>query len=893
MMQELKQYIGDKKWQAILDLCQNLDAQQRDEAIAYLHSLNIDRDILQMEGHALKGQERTDFYANRQKVDATLNLACIACTRNFEDYKKTEKTIESWTYNPFLSYFSNPVLGLEPVMEFYKAFPPDYLEKVVKAAQQDRFRNIDFKLLWNFYQQGWISFDEPYFVRQLFNIVMFNRNTIADARFLLDNPEAMERIFIQFYRYEIPVLDISKWTSRTGFVCKKICEFWTEVFQILQEEGYVFERSIVLNLLESLLNNWKKPHLDWHIRLLDLLKTSPAEYLAQQDLLFSLLNTGQVNLINFAVKKIGIIYQLPGFNEQAFIDNIPAIFAKEKIEKTILSALDILDVVLAKPAYQQLDINDQLAVLLLQTDPKVQERSASMLARYVNDPEVLQELSSPYRENLKSKALEILGLNPSIDLEAGEGGPILTETAENLNPIEIPGSWEALLFQIGHFIRTKSALDLDIFLEGLNQLQDEIPTDYRKQLKPYSKQLFARFWDTDLMIFFSEFMQAWVGENEIAKQRTDNKVLPFVKEKLDWMLQKLIAKNKLPFLSTPSHEPFYITPQILVERLFQYETEKQTIEIGDLIVACNRTLYKDVNKATLQQVKQLSGPYAKALQYFFGVSDQLAPEPNLLPLWTQISRIKHPDGIFNVFDQGPAAAYPSVVKPFEIDFNIVVDKNEYATWHRLVLEGQWNYTWYNGQASTYLPVLFYHTAPFAPATREAIAFQMTLMPQYLDPLLCRYIPHTASGNEVTEFEQCLYPLQFLLEHRLKVYHSGWIYIAVCLLFEKKVTRDLAAEYIQFSLLNLQQDLNYLALVIGRLIAAHYAPVNRLIEYLDRSFVSIKIKTFQLLILEHCLLQLDPEKLPVNSKKIKSYYIELSGVLSKETNKLLLDKVKSK
>ena len=63
-----------------------------------------------------------------------------------------------------------------------------------------------------------------------------------------------------------------------------------------------------------------------------------------------------------------------------------------------------------------------------------------------------------------------------------------------------------------------------------------------------------------------------------------------------------------------------------------------------------------------------------------------------------------------------------------------------------------------------------------------------------------------------------------MDNHLEVRGSGWFYIAVCLLFEKKISRDLAAEYVQFALLNSKQDLSYLAHVIGRLLAAVSYPV---------------------------------------------------------------------
>ncbi|WP_443023056.1 DUF6493 family protein [Sphingobacterium sp.] len=367
-MNNLKQYIRDKNWVEVLNHCKVLNPDERTATIAYLHALDIDRDILAKDDGSLQGPARLDFYENRQQVYATLNFALIACTRQFEDIAKIKRLNGTWQLCPLRSYLSNPTIGVEPLMAFYRLFLPDYLHKIVKVSQKERFDGIDFKVLWAFYQQGWITFDESYFVARLLTVDTYDRNTEEEADFLLKNPAVIDNVFLQFQRYEIPVLDLSKWEARTGYVCKKVTEYWTEVIQIMQEKGYVFDRAIIPDLMESLLNNWKKPHLDWHIRLLGIFNTTQQDYLQQQQLLFSLLNTSNTSLINFSVRQIKTIYKMEGFDENGFIDHVSTIFPKEKIEKSLLLCLDILEHLLKKEEYRSLDISADLSMLLLQTD---------------------------------------------------------------------------------------------------------------------------------------------------------------------------------------------------------------------------------------------------------------------------------------------------------------------------------------------------------------------------------------------------------------------------------------------------------------------------------------------------------------------------------------------
>ena len=77
-----------------------------------------------------------------------------------------------------------------------------------------RFRIVEFKPLWRFYELGWVSFDEGYFTRSLFTIRMFHRDTKSDADFLVQNEKAFQEVFLAFHRNEIPILEIWKGQAR-------------------------------------------------------------------------------------------------------------------------------------------------------------------------------------------------------------------------------------------------------------------------------------------------------------------------------------------------------------------------------------------------------------------------------------------------------------------------------------------------------------------------------------------------------------------------------------------------------------------------------------------------------------------------------------------------------
>ncbi len=876
-MKEIIQIINSKSWQDILQYSKSLSDSDRFATIEKLKKIDIDEDILKKDKTNLTGKGRTDYYKNRKQIDICHSYFLITCTRCYEDLKLLER---AGFINPLHRFISTN--NYQPLIDFYKLFPPDYLDKVIDEISKDSFRSMDFKILWKLYENKWISFDEELFIQSLLIVPMFDRNTMVDAQFLFDNKEALENIFLKFYIYETPILDISKWEAREGFVCKKVYEFWTEVIILLQEKGYEFDRVIIADLLQSLLNNWKKGHLDWHVRLLKLFKPTVNEYIENQSTLFSILGTGYTSLINYAMQSIKKIHKHKDFDKTLFVENFSLIFSVEKATKSILTGLDILESFLSQSFEIEIDYRENLAILLMQADSNIQEKVSQMLVDYFNN-ETLKDSVEPYVSYLKQKSKDILELSDAPETSLSDAF-----VEKELIPIKIITNWDDLLLHIGTCIRTKSSTDIEVFYESLNKLQSEIPSDFEKQLKPYTKQLSNRFWENHTMLVFSQFIASWIKKEYSGIEDKNSNPIPFFTRKSELLLSKLKRKNSLPFLSTPTHNPFYVHPVTLVDKLTEYEKCKEEVDLEDLIVACNRVFLSGINEEAIAKSKKLNGYYSEAIQYLFGANQKIKYNDFTLPLWTQITRIKNPDGVFHEFENSSASDYPTVVKPFDVDYKVNKDENEYL-WLGLILTDNWNFTWYNKEKAKLYDHVFYNTASTDKAIREDIPFQLSLNPNYLGPQLCRYIPDTATGNEVREFEECLFPMQFILEHQLNIHHSGWLYVAACLLFEKKTTRDLASEYILLAI-SRKENLDYLAKSLGTLISDQYAPVNRFIEYLDKPNNIIEIKHFQYKVLYNCILSFDKDQLPRNSKKIIVYYKEWLNSLQLELPEIIEEKL---
>ncbi|ATA70135.1 DUF6493 family protein [Capnocytophaga sputigena] len=918
MNQALITAIAEGDFSAILNITSQLTDSERYETIAAIRVL----DPYSKKDFPRKNVAQKDTYYHNHLVSQAFYYALITMVREENDIAKVMMDRKNYIGEP---YQENPYRlfrsrYIQPVIDYYEQFPPDaYIKNVLKKCYTKEINGLSFGFQWYFYKKGWIPFDEERFVRNLLEVdQMDNRSVTADAQFLFQYPEAIEKVLLQLYRIEAKVLDLSKWESddtlrKTNYLgSAKVTTYWDDVFELLVHYGYQIPRSFVGQLLESLLNQWKKPHLDWHCRLLKWLAPTQEELLAHQQTLFAVLGTGVGSVVKTVMEYIVSIANAPQFDFESFMQQFPLAFTVEKQPKALFQGVEILAKEFKKHPPTDVSYREQLAVLFTQPDVKLQEAVAELLTTYFNQ-EGLPEVIALYRDYLKGKAQDLLAtLSPSessapsdlSDRSASSENSKTACAARTLTPIIYPLTPNETLFLIGDCIREKTAATIDVFFDALVRLQDQIPADYAEQIKPYLKQLLAREWFVGTMPLLYLFLDSWSNQSptplvydpdkewkEIQKLYKEHKytqadkldkprvmhiaanqaqqTFPYLFNKIARTLQKLKEKDTLPFLSTPTHEPFYIEAEVLVDKLLQYEAQGKAPDFDDLIVACNRLLFWEVSAAAKEKAQQLKGDYAPAIQYYLGVTDKIQLNEALLPLWTQITRLKHPDEEFKVFENTQAKNILSVVKPFYIKYGW--EKRTYAngevgeefTYHCN------HYYKYKNKKSRPALYNYYNTNEGECTSAQEAEYKLSLNPHYPDAILCAYIALWATMNEADQVRDMTLPLEAVLRYDLRVRHSGWLYIGACLLFEKRPSRDLAYEYICQAIAR-GEDLTHLKTYLARVLAWDYLPIPRFIEFLDRPNPPA-VKAFGKEVVELYLEEVKKQnKLPRNHKKLAAF-----------------------
>ena len=891
MKENLLSAIKAHDFTAIRNICFELSEEERQELKSYFFQNNFNfifREVLEKEGRY--------YFTNKELSLISYTIMCLCNT--LEEVRKIElfQNIEPYVKGNYYYFLSS--LEDEVLLDFIQTPQGAYMIEGIQLMYKDNPLKMSFQILWSVYKAGYIPLNEGVFIQRMYDLNWFKADEQL-TKYLLKHPETV-----------VLFPSVPAYIQDTIFSTEE----WKKIYHTLNKKGYFTNKNAILHsFIEALLNPWKKTVLDMYCRWIETLEPSHQELLANQHTLFALLSSDKTSVINFAMKFIKEIANEKGFDFQAFADNFALCFVTQKIAKSQLIGLGILENNYKKQAPTNPDYREQLVVLFTIPDAKLQEKVAALLTTYFNH-KGLPEVIAPYRDYLKGKAQDLLAtLSPSENSENSENSKNShtshsshnSHSSHPLTPVPYPLTPEDLLFLIGDCIRERSPLVLDLFFEGLNQLQAQIPADYPEQVKPYLKQFLSN--ERAVTSLFYQFLDSWCSQSPIPLVYNTNKewnelqelykekkysqaekfnklreihvsankakkIFPFFFNKIACALQKLKEKDTLPFISTPTHAPFYIEPLTFLERIIQYEKAGKTPIQEDVIIGLNRLLPTEITEAQKQLALSLTGDYTPALQYYFEVNKQIAVTDATRVLWGQVLRLKDIDGVFPELEIPQKPNLQGLVRPFYLKYEVELTKINGVERNKIILEDNWDkkhstYSYYNELGANY-----YNVSPMGKVIDEDIDYQLSVNPRYIDGWLCKYLLTYTQGMDSESLSEATRVMSLLLEHHLPIYHGGWLMVATCLLAERKDLRDLSTEYI---LLALQrgETLTYLAEAIGTLLAHKYAPIARFVEFLDIPTRDPKIKQFQKKVVEAYLpLAEKQEKKPTNHKKLVSFLI---------------------
>ncbi|MEB3013121.1 DUF6493 family protein [Capnocytophaga gingivalis] len=701
--------------------------------------------------------------------------------------------------------YSRDISGLISVLKEEKN--PLHLEQLSQLDVKS-CKNLGFPILWSLYENDFIPFEENFLLEKLCDALFLMKKYKEIGSFIQKRPVIAEKLCTK-----LPFFLTDNFSTNT---------FLYDSLLILAEKGYFKDTQLLPNFLEILLSPLKTTTANSYCRLIEDFNPTTEELLPSQQTLFALLSNDKTSVVNFVMKLIKQIADEKAFDFQSFSDNFALCFTTQKIAKSQLIGLNILEKYYKKQAPTNPDYREQLAVLFTVPDVKLQEKVTNLLTTYFGG-EGLAEVVAPYQDYLKGKAQDLLAtLSLSENSENSQTACVdsTSQTAcatRSLPPITYPLRPEDLLFLLGDCLRERTAITIDLFFEGLVQLQDCLPTDFKEQLAPYIVQVNGMYYTNVQLAALQLLLAGWVEDRPLESPEDWTKMntqvrrlntteeepfkqacvlhnvwylrdeIPYLLYKVRATLGKLKSGNKLPFLSTPTYAPFYMDAETLADRLLAYQTAGKEVDLDDLVVACNRLLLSTITPEAKEKVRSLSGQYAPALGYLFGLSDVVTPTEELLPLWTQITRLKHPNKVFTEFETTAAKDYLSAVKPFFPSYEIEGEFKQFFL-EKVYVDDYYNYTLaspFDSSVFDRLPYNCYNAGAYNRWDTDTLRYVISLNPQYVDIILGKYTPLYVGDSDAETQRNLREPLQLLLEYDLPVHHGGWIFVGMALLHDKR------------------------------------------------------------------------------------------------------------
>jgi len=451
--------------------------------------------------------------------------------------------------------------------------------------------------------------------------------------------------------------------------------------------------------------------------------------------------------------------------------------------------------------------------------------------------------------------------------------------------------WHELLFLTGQVLRHDDPAALERWLDGLLRLHGQLPAGYAEQLEPYLVQVLPELkkattaeaaallagpisiWGHDglaqalLLSWATDFATPRVPTVEVtATHYARTPLLPLDKHRYAQAENLLRQRQPLPLLSTPTHAPHWVAPTTVVNRLLAYQSVAAEPAVADLLLALTRTAHAHPGEAAaaLQLLPQLQrAALRELLTWFFGPALTLPTQAALparqpadltttlaaaLPeLWAVAARTKAPAHVFPDLPARLGYDYAGIMQPLRPVPAIQTGENHFP---QPQVSGQTTATyrwtevhWHSGADGPLPSPLLVYSPPAAKSKegswehnmllKSDFQFLVSLLPNYPAPLYEDILRRAAWADNLESSERDLVAqaLHALLGPGPAYELAASALLASGLIHHAPLCRGLSQEVLVQAVANGRLLPDFLGQVLGRLLAADYAPVARLADNL--------------------------------------------------------------
>ena len=454
---------------------------------------------------------------------------------------------------------------------------------------------------------------------------------------------------------------------------------WIDTFKKYASENRIDRNRLLKESLKASNNNFNQTLSGWFIELFIKLEPTKAETIELQEGLFQVLSSPHSKVVNTSSRYLKDLTDEQEFLIDAYLDYSSSMLTSES-KAVVASVLMTLDKLAKKYPNQREQICIISCQAFIHQDSNLQLRAAKLIQKYGETNSVpVKETIQAYYDALFSEARNVLTdfskefINNETLTEDN-----LTDASSGFVEIRIPETFDELVFLASQSFDQNETYHFDVLPASILKFQNEMTADNILKLMPAFQRAYKMitsdwtssmgYLDNMLAKFFTSFGQLLVGFNPIAAEPIRLMQQSFVKledeKKAKWDGYKmrlggikpwdiythslgykphkhillnaffmLERKISLPLLSTPTHEPCWVSPIVLIERLSQYQKANVIPGDMDFQIAIARCLPDNQTEAIKLANGNLKGEYRELMGLILGEDQHPKDSYKLKSAW--------------------------------------------------------------------------------------------------------------------------------------------------------------------------------------------------------------------------------------------------------------------
>ena len=634
-----------------------LEKEQSDRLIGFLQSLEEDEKKKLAVGLKRLLKEYLEYSAAtnyRQKASPgqreILQITSFVCL-NRTDYAKTDYAL--WTLQKKL---------LQQVIDWYC---PDWFNDFVnKTAGLEHVGNvIDYDWVMELTEKGVLQPTGELIVRLLPVVIYPETDRIAryQPENLLKRAVTLEQHFWYLFSHENNIYMADRYLHFGED--KEANPGWIFTIKQVAEQGRIDRQRLLKEALLAGNRNFNKVLSGWFAELFLQLKPTKKELIHLQKELLSVLSCPQSKPVNAVLSCLKKIITEKEFEDGAFLDQVNFLLTSDT-KGIVAATLTLLEKLVQKDRGLQLPVCRLATQVFIHADSELQGRAAKIIDQYRSVLDAsFPELLMPYQSTILSPARTLLGsllALPSVESETPD--PVLSPPLVSYSEIPRITTADDLVFLASQAFDNNEPWHTEQFIASLIQWQGRLKGEQMAMLEP-ALQRALKLIDTGmqagqgcldkmLAIFFIDvciyFIRRYPREAAVLNQlfkmfgnksrnitgswmainaeasytaKWDRSEASFYypyHQLIMAALEKIRKGDELPLISTPTHQPAWLDPVVLVQRLAVYQQKRRDPIPVDLEMAVSRCLPGDKDKAISLAEELLTGEYRNLLLFLFG-----------------------------------------------------------------------------------------------------------------------------------------------------------------------------------------------------------------------------------------------------------------------------------